>query len=148
MTETTLGRLTRERRSELLALAEPDALIALAERCIDGSDTRVTAGPEVGMVVLQVREPVEATRFHLGEVLVTRAEVTHGGVRGWAIRAGDEPLATVAAAVCDAEAAADGPRRPEIDVLCHMTERAERERRAAEWAELEATIVDFEELDR
>jgi alpha-D-ribose 1-methylphosphonate 5-triphosphate synthase subunit PhnG len=151
MTETTLGfqgALSRERRSELLALAEPDALVALAERCIDGSDTRVTAGPEVGMVVLQVREPVEATRFHLGEVLVTRAEVIHGGVRGWARRAGDEPLATVAAAVCDAEAAADGPLRPEIDVLCHMSERAERERRAAEWAELEATIVDFEELDR
>jgi len=140
--------LTRERRSELLAIAEADPLIALAERCIDPEGTELLAGPEVGMVVLQVREPVERTRFHLAEVLVTRAEVRHAGGRGWAMRLGDDRLATLAAAVCDAEAAADGPHRADIDALCELVARTEDQRRAAEWAELQATIVDFEELDR
>lgn len=140
---------TRTRRSELLALADTEALVALAERCLDASpDTTVVAGPEVGMVVLQVREPVERRRFHLAEVLVTRAEVRHAGERGWAMRMGDDRLGAVAAAICDAEAAAGGAHGPDIDALCLLTERAEADRRAAEWSELQPTIVSFEELDR
>ncbi|HSL58535.1 MAG TPA: phosphonate C-P lyase system protein PhnG, partial [Acidimicrobiales bacterium] len=102
--------LTRERRAELLAAAPAESLIALAERCLaDGTDPVVVAGPEVGMVMLTVREPVARERFHLGEVLVTRAEVELDGARGWAMRAGDDRLATLAAAVLDAEVEA---RRP------------------------------------
>ncbi len=85
------GAIDRRRRSELLAIAEARSLLDLADACLEGTDVpELIAGPDVGMVVMTVREPVEATRFHLGEVLVTRAEVEHRGQRGWSMRMGDD----------------------------------------------------------
>lgn len=98
------------------------------------------------MVMMTVREPVEATRFHLGEVLVTRAEVEHRAARGWSMRMGDDPEAALAAAVCDAEIEADGPGRSAIEALCTDTEARLVAERAAEWSELAPTMVDFEEM--
>jgi alpha-D-ribose 1-methylphosphonate 5-triphosphate synthase subunit PhnG len=140
------GRLSRERRSELLASAEPVALVALADRCISDGETRIVAEPTVGTVSLCVREPVVGERFLLADVLVTHAEVDHRGERGWAMRLGDDKAATVAAAICDAEASTDTALCAEIDALCRETERLQADRDAAEWAELQPTEVRFEEL--
>jgi len=139
---------TRERRAELLAATPAEALVALAERCLaDGADPVLIAAPEVGMVMLTVREPVARERFHLGEVLVTRAEVELDGARGWAMRTGDDRLATLAAAVLDAEVEARRPHAGAVLELCARTERTEADAGAAEWAELGPTAVAFEELD-
>ena len=139
---------TREARAELLARADRTAAIELADRCLDGVPAPdVLRGPEVGMVMLTVREPVEATRFHLGEVLVTTCEVEHRGARGWVMRMGDDRHAALAAAVLDAEAVAAGPLAGEVAALCAATaDRVGRER-AREWADVRPTIVDFEEMD-
>lgn len=139
---------TREARAELLARADRAEAIELADRCLDAAtEPRVLRGPEVGMVMLTVREPVEATRFHLGEVLVTTCEVEHRGVRGWVMRMGDDRHAALAAAVLDAEASAAGPFASEIAALCAATaDRVARER-AREWADVRPTVVDFEEMD-
>lgn len=148
MSPATAPTLTPERRAELLAAADPEPLIALAERCLDdGTRPVVVRGPEVGMVMLTVREPVARERFHLGEVLVTRAEVELDGARGWSLRPGDDRLAALAAAVCDAEVEAGRPRSADVVALCRLTERARAEADAAEWAELGPTAVSFEELD-
>lgn len=148
MTEPNDAPLNRARRCELLAATPGPTLIALADRVIDDAGPpRVVLAPEVGMTMMTVREPVEAIRFHVGEVLVCRAEVDHRGQSGWAMRMGEDRAATLAAALLDAEAAADGPRRAAIDELCRRTERVLAEDRAREWAELAATTVRFEELD-
>ncbi|MGH3984780.1 MAG: phosphonate C-P lyase system protein PhnG, partial [Pseudonocardiaceae bacterium] len=98
---------TREQRAALLAAAEPAELIALADELLaDGDDAEVLVAPEVGCVTAQVREPVAAQRFLLGDVLTVRAEVAVGGIRGWAMRLGDDRAAVLAAAVCDARAEA------------------------------------------
>ena len=103
MSTTTL--LPRHRRIELLAASEADQLVELAERClIETSAPKLVAGPDVGLLMYQVREPVENERFYLGEILVSRAEVVHRGCRGWAMRLGDDREAALAAAVLDAEA--------------------------------------------
>lgn len=139
---------TREERAGLLAAAEPASLCALADQCLHGApDPEVTLPPEVGMVVLTVREPVETIRFHLGEVLVTRCEVRHRGQLGWCMRMGDDPPATLAAAVLDAEAEADGPHRAEVEALCNEVARQRAEVDAREWREVAPTIVDFEEME-
>jgi alpha-D-ribose 1-methylphosphonate 5-triphosphate synthase subunit PhnG len=139
---------TPERRAELLAATDAAPLVALAERCLeDGDDPVVVRGPEVGMVMLTVREPVARERFHLAEVLVTRAEVELDGVRGWSMRPGDDRVATLAAAVLDAEVEAGRPLAGAVLELCAVTERARAAADAAEWAELEPTAVAFEELD-
>jgi alpha-D-ribose 1-methylphosphonate 5-triphosphate synthase subunit PhnG len=103
--------------------------------------------PVVGMVPISIREPVVGERFLLVDVLVTQAEVDHGSERGWAMRLGDDKAATVAAAVCDAEAAGGFGLTDRIDALCRATEHALAQREAAEWAELLPTEVRCEELD-
>lgn len=67
--------LQRRERTELIAHAEAEELVELAETLLGrlGQPTVVNA-PEVGLVMLTVREPVCGDRFHLGEVMVTRAE--------------------------------------------------------------------------
>jgi alpha-D-ribose 1-methylphosphonate 5-triphosphate synthase subunit PhnG len=137
----------RMRRADLLAEADQRLLVELADACLAGAGppTLIT-GPEVGTVLMTVREPVEATRFHLGDVLVTRAEVEHRGSRGWAMRMGDDLAAALAAAICDAEVEANGPFCTDVDDLCRHTSAIRSIRRAAEWEELSATIVRFEDL--
>lgn len=148
MSEPTQAPLDRTRRCELLAATPGPTLIALADQVIeDAGPPTVVLAPELGMTMVTVREPVEAIRFHVGEVLVCRAEVDHRGTSGWAMRMGEDRAATLAAALLDAEAAADGPHRAAIDDLCRTTERVLAEDRAREWAELAATTVHFEELD-
>lgn len=139
--------MTVTERAELLAVAEAEEVVALAESCLaEFGDPLMLAPPETGVVVMQVREPVCAERFHLGEVVVTRAEVEVAGARGWAMRLGDDRVATLAAAVCDAVAAAGGALAAEVDHLCVTTQRRRADRRAAEWDAIAPTIVKFEEL--
>lgn len=138
---------TREQRAALLAAAEPAELIALADELLaDGDDAEVLVAPEVGCVTAQVREPVSAQRFLLGDVLTVRAEVAVGGIRGWAMRLGDDRGAVLAAAVCDARAEGGGRGAAEVAQLCRWIEERIAARDAAEWATLAPTVVEFEEL--
>jgi alpha-D-ribose 1-methylphosphonate 5-triphosphate synthase subunit PhnG len=140
-------RLQPDRRAELLAVAEESELVALADRCLAAApETRVIEPPTVGTVPLCVREPVVGERFILAEVLATHAEVEHRGQRGWAMRLGDDAAATLAAAICDAEAAWGSGLAREVDLLCRRTERDRAGEAAREWAELVRTEVHFGEL--
>lgn len=138
--------MTRAQRTALLAVADGSALEGLADRCLaDGPNPKVV-GPQLGMVPMSVREPVAKERFLLTDVLVTQAEVSHRGTRGWAMRLGDEPAATLAAALLDAEVEAGGSLADEVEHLLRETARHRVEEDTAEWAELAATRVRFEEL--
>lgn len=139
---------TRERRCELLAATGEAELVDLAERCVADADAVPIVRPEVGTVMLDVREPIAEERFHLGEVLVTRAEVERRGRRGWAMRMGREQLAALAAAVLDTELEADGPLADEIADLLGATERRLEAEAEAEWAELAPTEVRFEVMEQ
>lgn len=140
--------LDRDRRCELLAATDAPGLVTLAERCLDdGATVTVVAGPEVGTVALQVRDPIVGERFFLGEALVTRVEVGLDGARGWAMRMGSDRVAALAAAVLDAEVEAGRPRAGEVDALCRSTDRALAAAADAEWDDLAPTEVRFEELD-
>jgi alpha-D-ribose 1-methylphosphonate 5-triphosphate synthase subunit PhnG len=136
-----------ERRAELLAAAGEAELIALADRCLqDQPDTTVSTGPTVGTIPFCVREPVVGERFLLADVLATHAEVEHRGQRGWAMRLGAARAATLAAAICDAEAASGTGLAAEVNQLCYRTERRCRDESDQEWAELARTEVQFREL--
>ncbi|WP_028925650.1 phosphonate C-P lyase system protein PhnG [Pseudonocardia acaciae] len=137
----------REERCGLLAVAQPEELRELADRCLaDGSPVSVPRPPEVGCVSTQVREPVAAQRFLLGDVLACHAEVELDGHRGWAMRLGDDRAATLAAAVLDAEATAGRPNAEAVDALCRRVAHRRAEALDREWAQLAPTVVEFEEL--
>ena len=139
--------LSRAERCELLASAPTQRLLDVADACLDGAPPLdIVAGPEVGTVLMTVREPVEATRFHLGDVLVTRTMVDHRSTRGWAMRMGDDRAGSLAAAICDAEAEAGGDQADAVESLCLDVAAQARTKRAAEWQQLESTIVRFEEM--
>jgi alpha-D-ribose 1-methylphosphonate 5-triphosphate synthase subunit PhnG len=133
--------------SSELNQAEATELIALASACLsDDPEVTVTRPPVVGVVMTQVRDTVAEQRFILGDVLACQAEVTRRGTYGWAMRLGSDRLASLAAAICAAEHAADGPRASEIVALCQRTRARRREDRAAEWERLVPSIVEFEEI--
>jgi alpha-D-ribose 1-methylphosphonate 5-triphosphate synthase subunit PhnG len=141
--------MSREERAELLAAATPDELLPLAERLLqsgDLGDPAVLHPPEVGMVMLTVREPVAEERFHLGEVLVTSCTVEVAGAAGWSMRGGDDRVTTLAAALLDATAAAGLPAAAEVRALCSAGADRRAREEAAEWAEVSMTRVAFEEL--
>lgn len=141
------ARYTTERRAELLSAADAESVVSLADEVlVAGDDLRLVVGPELAMVMLQVREPVAEERFYLTEVLVTHAEVDLDGARGWAMRAGDDGLAALGAAVLDAAAGAG--HLAAVEELCASTERSLAASRASEVAELAPTAVQFAELDR
>jgi alpha-D-ribose 1-methylphosphonate 5-triphosphate synthase subunit PhnG len=142
-----LGPLPPGRRAELLAIADEAELVALADRCLQiAPGTQVIEPPTVGTIPLCIREPVVGERFILADVLATRAEVAHRGHRGWAMRLGDEVTATLAAAICDAEAASGAGLAAEVELLCRQTERNRADEAAREWAELARTKVEFRDL--
>lgn len=137
----------RTRIASLLALADRDTVIGLAEVCLDGVDDPILVQPpRVGTTMLTVVEPVEASRFHLTEVLVTETEVEHLGVRGWATRMGDDPDGCLAAAICEAEWVAGGIHADAVARLCDDADAERIAERDREWADLVPTIVDFEEM--
>lgn len=138
----------RAARSELLARADARELTALADEFLTTlGPPAVTVPPQSGLVMMQVREPVASHRFHLGEVVVTRAEVDWNGAVGWSMRLGTDRAATLAAAVCDAAAELDDESRRLVDELCLRVSSCERERSEREWSQLLTTAVAFEELD-
>ena len=139
--------MNREERAGWLAVATPEELVELADRCLaDGVRPVVSLPPEVGCVAVQVREPVGRERFLLGDVLACRAEVELDGVRGWSMRLGDDRAAALAAAVCDAEVEAGRPAAAAVLELCRRVAARAAAAERAEWAALAPTVVAFEEL--
>jgi alpha-D-ribose 1-methylphosphonate 5-triphosphate synthase subunit PhnG len=139
--------ITREERLALLATASGDELIDAADACLAAASSfAVVTPPAVGCVPTQVREPVRRQRFFLGDVLACTAEVEFDGVRGWAMRLGDDRAAALAMAVLDAAAACSPDLAQQIDALCARAAERAGEADATEWAELSPTIVQFEEL--
>ena len=143
-----MNKLSRGERSELLAATDPDLLTAMGDLCLQGTDNpEIITGPQVGTVVLTLREPIEEKRFHLGEVLATKTEVMHRGTQGGALLMGDNPIASLAAAICDAEIEAGGPYAADVETLLGETTQKIQNQRAAEWQELSETIVNFEAIE-
>ena len=132
-----------------------DRLIETAEHCLSDPAVqdrlRVIHPPKSGVVMLQVREPVCADRFYLGEVVVTRCEVAIAENRGWAMIAGEHEKAALAAAVCDCVSRTSEPGlaalRDVVERLCDETDQRLSAEHRAEWSTLEPTRVAFEEFE-
>jgi alpha-D-ribose 1-methylphosphonate 5-triphosphate synthase subunit PhnG len=139
--------LSRERRAELLARAQPQELVDLAdEALLTGGEPVVMVSPEIGCVTAQVREPIVGQRFLLGDVLSCRAEVELDGARGWAMRLDEDRAAVLAGAILDAAAQRSATDARRVDRLCRQVAERVLRQQEQEWGELVPTIVRFEEL--
>jgi alpha-D-ribose 1-methylphosphonate 5-triphosphate synthase subunit PhnG len=151
MSKTVPLDLTREEISSILSSCDSSALQSLIDSLLsDGSISlpEVVRPPVTGTVQLQVREPICEERFIVGDALVTVAEVSVDGLIGWAMRLGDDANGAVAAAIADAHIARVGlGASPAIAELIALTKAELEQSDRTEWAEIEGTVIEFEELD-
>ena len=85
----------------VIAAAKTDEVAAMLDRLWSLGEFHVQRAPRAGLVMVTVRDPFD-TPFHLGEALVSEAEVEFDGHTGYGAVCGDEPeqallLAAVAA---------------------------------------------------
>jgi phosphonate C-P lyase system protein PhnG len=91
----------KERLLAAIGAASPDDVTAMLDRLWPLGPFSVRLAPRAGLVMVTVRDPF-GTSFHLGEALVSEAEVELDGHTGHGAVCGDEPeqallLAAVAA---------------------------------------------------
>ena len=142
--------LTREQRCDLLAAAERDEIVPLAERLVSAGETpepTVIRPPEVGHgrppgARASRRGPASTSARCWSPSAPSRSRECPAG----ACAPGDDRVAALAAALLDAVAAAELPAPSEIDALCARIADRRAQQDAAEWAEIESTTVSFEEL--
>jgi alpha-D-ribose 1-methylphosphonate 5-triphosphate synthase subunit PhnG len=133
--------------SRICAFAGSAQLESLAEKAAAGLKIILLKGPEKTMVFLQSREPVQRSRFYLGELLAAHCLVEIAGVRGAAVMMGDDLEKARAAAILDAAHTGNFPCFvPVKEELLRLEERRKREL-AEEAAEIRKTRVSFQSLE-
>jgi alpha-D-ribose 1-methylphosphonate 5-triphosphate synthase subunit PhnG len=99
----------KSRLLKVIGAAEADETDAALDRIWSQGSFEVRRAPRIGMVMVTACDCFD-TPFHLGEVLVSEAEVALDGHRGFGMVIGDVPeQALLAAAVEAAEAAGQYP---------------------------------------
>jgi alpha-D-ribose 1-methylphosphonate 5-triphosphate synthase subunit PhnG len=142
------GLFARTRRCEILCMASADEVAQWVDELILSTDlVAVVRAPELGMVMMQIQEPVAYDSFYLGEVLVTRAEVEIAGRPGWSMRMGDDPVGALGCALLDAWAVSSNDAANDVDMRCAALLAARWQREIEEWEELRKTEVRFDELE-
>lgn len=120
----------KARLQAVISDTDPEMLAPLLEILAE-SDFTVTTPPAPGLMMMNIRES-DGTVFHLGEVLVTRAEVEQADATGYGCAMGDRPEGAMALACLDALSRQNSPApilnrlRPAIDRI-HDTVIRKRE---------------------
>lgn len=129
----------------VLARMAPDAIKAEAEALLPELGAIEVILSRTGLVMLPMRDTVQSTDFHLGEVLVAEAHVrlSDHGVEGYGMVVGRDLQRAMAMALLDGARAA-GIERGRIDALIarEATTQAEEDRETLR--RIEATRVDME----
>jgi len=139
---------TKARLLGVIAAAEADEVAAMLDRLWSLGEFRVQRAPRAGLVMVTVHDSFD-TPFHLGEVLVSEAEVVFDGHSGYGAICGDEPerallLAAVEAAEHSGRAAVLGDIG---EFICRLEEKSSEERvRSSKLAA--ATAVRFESMKK
>jgi len=128
--------------------AGSDELAAMLDRVWPMGGFRVRQAPRAGLIMVTVRDPF-GTPFHLGEVLVSEAEVELGGYTGYGVVCGDEPEQALLLAVA---AAAERSGRTDvlaaIGVLLDPLEAKSAAHKALSSKLAAATAVRFESMKK
>jgi len=127
---------------DVLARADVARLIALAEALLPSLGAVEVVHSRTGLVMLPMRDTVQCTDFHLGEVLVAEAHIRAAGTGGYGMVVGRDLNRAMAMAVVDA--AASLGQTPEIRAFVHHEARVLAAADTARLCEVEATRVDME----
>jgi alpha-D-ribose 1-methylphosphonate 5-triphosphate synthase subunit PhnG len=101
--------LTVRERSEILARADREKVLELAERVRGVCDVVLEKAPAKTLVMLPMIEPVHQTRFFIGELLACEAMASIDGCKGIGVLMGDDFEKVVAVATLDSAFRGDIP---------------------------------------
>jgi alpha-D-ribose 1-methylphosphonate 5-triphosphate synthase subunit PhnG len=128
----------------VLALARPEPLRALAETLLDRLGAITVIANRTGLVMVPMRDTVENVDFHLGEVLVSEAHIADAAGRiGYGMITGRDLERAMAMAVVDLALAIE----PNADAAQRFIETERQhlaELDAARMRRVEATRVEME----
>ena len=127
---------------DILARADADRLAVLAEELLGGLGAVEVVQSRTGLVMLPLRDTVQGTDFHLGEVLVAEAHIRAAGTEGYGMIVGRDLTRAMAMAVVDA--AASLGQTPEIRAFLRREAAEQAAADNARLREVEATRVDME----
>jgi phosphonate C-P lyase system protein PhnG len=135
----------KQRLQAVVCDAHDDLLKPLADAVAD-LNFEVTRDPEPGLVMMQTRDSF-GTRFYLGEVLVTQAEVRRGDCRGHGCCMGENAEAALVLACLEAlDAAKDASDCGRLEPLVEAVEAAVQSRRRQRELLTATTRVDFRSM--
>jgi alpha-D-ribose 1-methylphosphonate 5-triphosphate synthase subunit PhnG len=127
---------------DILARADAARLSAMAESLLPGLEEVEVVHSRTGLVMLPMRDTVQGTDFHLGEVLVAEAHIRAAGTEGYGMVVGRDLERAMAMAVVDA--AASLGQTLEIRNFLHGEAKAAAASDTARLCEIEATRVEME----
>lgn len=128
---------------DVLARADATRLKALAETLLPLLGTVEVVQSRTGLVMLPMRDTVQGTDFHLGEVLVAEAHLRATGGEGYGMIVGRDLERAMAMAVVDAAIACFGPT-PAISAFLQSEVAAQAAADTECLRAIEATRVDME----
>lgn len=132
----------------VIAAAKTDEVAAMLDRLWSLGGFRLQRAPRAGLVMVTVRDSFD-TLFHLGEVLVSEAEVVFDGHSGYGAICGDEPeRALLLAAVEAAERSGRSVVLGGIGEFIRKLEEKHGEERACSSRLAAATAVRFESMKK
>ena len=138
----------RNDRFEMISACQEATLVEHAEAVLESSTpVEILQAPTPQLVMQQVTEPVNEQPFNLGEVLTTAAEARVADAKGFAMVAGKAEAKAVAGAIVDAAVDAEHPRSTAIATDLEAAAADYRQRRRQEWAESQATTVEFSSME-
>lgn len=126
-----------------LARADAGRLKALAETLLPGLGQIEVLHSRTGLVMLPMRDTVEGTAFHLGEVLVSEAHIESDTHQGYGMRRGHDLEAAMAMALVDL-ALTSGRGADKAVAFCASEQAALEAADRDTLRRVEATRVDME----
>jgi alpha-D-ribose 1-methylphosphonate 5-triphosphate synthase subunit PhnG len=127
---------------EVLARANGGRLTAFAETLLSALGSIEVVQSRTGLVMLPMRDTVQGTDFHLGEVLVAEAHIRAAGTEGYGMVVGRDLPRAMAMAVVDAVASLG--QTPGIRAFLATEAAAQAAEDTARLRAVEATRVDME----
>lgn len=137
--------MPEERRLDVLARAEPDALKQLAETLLPAMDDLEVVSSRTGLALLPCRDSVTGTLFHLGEVLIAEAHIRLAArnVEGYGAIVGRDLERAMGMAVIDAALTA-GEAPESVHTFLANEARRQAAEDEARLRKVEATRVEME----
>lgn len=138
--------MKKRKLSYILAHTKVEKLEGIVEELSKKYEISKVKEPEMGLVMVKVKDGVYQEKFYIGEVLITECSVHLNGSLGMGIIQGDEPKKAYAMAVIDAVFNNDEIDKTELIDILKVWEEEIEDSYIEEKAMVEGSKVKFETM--